>query len=299
VRTRLAPDAIWGHARFRPRDIDGVGRVNRHPISAAAAPGPISTRLHGAYWALREEPAYRDAVTCGGRCRGRSDHFDESAMKLLDTLRDEHALIDRVVGSFCAYVGGLVDGTADPDDGRRFAAFFAEFVGHFHHDREERVLFPALVTEAQLPAGRGPVYALTREHAEMEQWLREIAPLLERRPQSEQDRARLRALATRYWRSLWRHVDAENSVLYPQAEERLRLCGVRELADRPISEAEAAAREDAAALLIRYLPIEDPVLTRGDGCFMCRAHGETCDGLEAEWWTELEWEEFYNRDASD
>ena len=32
---------------------------------------------------------------------------------------------------------------------------------------------------------------------------------------------------------------------------------------------------------------------------MCRAHGDTCKGLEAEWWTELEWEEFYDRDASD
>jgi len=60
-----------------------------------------------------------------------------------------------------------------------------------------------------------------------------------------------------------------------------------------MSEAEAAAREGAAALLVRYPPVEDFALTRGDGCFMCRAHGETCDGLEAEWWTEIEWEEFY------
>ena len=220
-------------------------------------------------------------------------------MKLLDTFQDEHVLIDRMLGSFRAYVGGLVDGTADPDDGGRFAAFFTEFAGHFHHDREEHVLFRALVTEAELPADRGPVYALVREHAEMEQWLREMTPYLERRPQSGDDRARLRALATRYSQALWRHIDAENSVLYPQGEERLRLCGIRELADRPMTEAEAAARERAGPLLIRYPPLEDDALTRGDGCFMCRAHGETCKGLEAEWWTELEWEEFYNRDASD
>jgi len=42
-------------------------------------------------------------------------------------------------------------------------------------------------------------------------------------------------------------------------------------------------------------PLEDDALVRGDGCFMCRAYGETCNGLEAEWWTELEWDEFYNR----
>lgn len=220
-------------------------------------------------------------------------------MKLLDALQDEHALIDRVLGSFRSYVDALVDGTADGEDGARFAAFFSEFAGHFHHDREERVFFHALVTQAELPAERGPVHALAHEHAEMAQWLHEMTPLLERGPLSDDERARLQALATRYSRALWRHIDAENSVLYPQGAERLARCGVRELADRPMSEAEAAAREGAAALLLRYPPSEDAALTRGDGCFMCRAHGDTCKGLEAEWWTELEWEEFYDRDASD
>ena len=220
-------------------------------------------------------------------------------MKLLDALQDEHALIDRVLGSFRSYVDALVDGMADAEDGARFAAFFSEFAGHFHHDREERVFFHALVTQAELPAERGPVHALAHEHAEMAQWLHEMTPLLERGPLSDDERARLQALATRYSRALWRHIDAENSVLYPQGAERLARCGVRELADRPMSTAEAAARDGAAALLLRYPPSEDAALTRGDGCFMCRAHGDTCKGLEAEWWTELEWEEFYDRDASD
>lgn len=220
-------------------------------------------------------------------------------MKLLDTLQNEHVLIDRMLGSLRAYVDGLVAGTADPDDGRRYAAFFTEYAGHFHHDREEGVLFHALVTQAELPADRGPEHALTRDHAEMSQWLLELTPLLERRPQPGDDAARLQALATRYSQALWRHIDAENSVLFPEGGERLVLCGVHELADRPMSEAEAAAREGAAALLVRYPPIEDMALTRGDGCYMCRAHGDTCDGLEAEWWTELEWEEFRQRDASD
>lgn len=220
-------------------------------------------------------------------------------MKLLDTLQDEHALIDRALGSLRAYVVALADGAARPDDGRRFAAFFSEFAGHFHHDREERVLFRALVTEAELPADRGPLYALGREHAELQQWLGEMRPLLDPGPRSADDQARLRDLATRYARALWRHIDAENSVLYPQAEGRLLRCGVRELADRPMNETEAAARAGVAALLVRYPPVEDPGLTRGDGCFLCRAHGETCGGLEAEWWTELEWEEFYGRDTSD
>ncbi|MCO5100097.1 MAG: hemerythrin domain-containing protein [Burkholderiaceae bacterium] len=216
-------------------------------------------------------------------------------MKLIDTLEDEHALIDQVLGSFRTYVERLVDGTADPDDGRRFAAFFIEFAGRFHHDREERVLFDALVTDAELPRDRGPVYALVHQHAEMEALLRETTPLLEQRPQSEDDRVRLRTRATRYSHALWRHIDAENSVLYPESEERLRRSGIRELPDRPMTEAEAVAREGAAALLLRYPPVEDDALTRGDGCFMCPAYGESCGGLEAEWWTDLEWDEFHYR----
>lgn len=214
-------------------------------------------------------------------------------MKLIKTLQDEHVLIDRVLGSFRMYVEGLIEGTADPDDGRRFVAFFTEFAGHFHHDREERVFLDALVTDAELPGDRGPVYAIVHEHAEMERWLCEMVPLLEQRPQSEDNRVRLRALATRYSHALWRHIDAEDSVLYPEGVERLHQNGIRELPDRPMNETEAAAREDGEALLVRYPPVEDVALTRGEGCFMCRSHGETCEGLEAEWWSELEWDEYY------
>lgn len=221
-------------------------------------------------------------------------------MKLIDTLSAEHVLIDRVLGALRAYVDALVAGTgADPADGVRFVAFFTEFAGRFHHDREERVFFHALVTEAELPADRGPVFAVTREHAEMEEWMREMAPFLAQRPQSGDDGARLRAQAIRYSHALWRHIDAENSVLYPQGEERLLLHGIRELADRPMNESEAAAHAHGAALVARYPAVEDMTLTRGDGCFMCRAHGETCEGLEAEWWSDLEWDEFHSRDTSD
>lgn len=216
-------------------------------------------------------------------------------MKLIDTFQEEHVLIEQVLGSLRTYVDRLCGGSADPNDGKRFAAFFTEFAGHFHHDREERVFLDALVKEAELPGDRGPVRAFLREHAEMEGWLREMAPLLEQRPQSQADRDQLQAMAVRYSHALWRHIDAENSVLFVEGAERLQRSGVLELPDRPMTEAEAAAREGAVDLPARYPPMDDAALTRGDGCFMCRSHGESCDGLEAEWWTDLEWEEFHLR----
>lgn len=219
-------------------------------------------------------------------------------MKLLDTLQEEHALIERMLGSFRTYVDGLANGTADPGDGRQYVAFFTDFAGHFHHDREEAVFFEALVSHAELPGDRGPIHALTHEHAEMAEWLREMTPLVESRPESDADRARLRDLVTRYSHALWRHIDAENSVMFPQGEERLRWRGIRELPDRPMTREEAAARDAAETVLARYPPNEDQSLIRGDGCIMCRSYLETCNGLEAEWWTEIEWEES-NRDGGD
>lgn len=216
-------------------------------------------------------------------------------MKLIETFEEEHALIDRALGSFRTWVDRFAAATASPDDGRRFALFFTEYADRFHTEREERVLFEALVTRADLSAERGPVHALTLEHAELGAWMREITLLLERGPRSQDEYARLQALATRYSQALWRHIDAEHSVLYPESVDRLFRCGVRELEDRPMSAVEAAARDGVLDLLQRYPPQEDPALVRGDGCYMCRAMGETCGGLEAEWWTDLEWDDFFNR----
>lgn len=216
-------------------------------------------------------------------------------MKLVDTFQEEHVLIEQVLGSLRTYVNGLGDGSANPEDGRRFVTFFTDFSNRYHHDREERVFFDALVMQADLPRDRGPVGVMLRDHAEMEQWLLEMAPALERRPESKDEHDRLQAMAVRYSHALWRHIDAENSVMFPEGAERLMRSGIMELPDRPMTEVEAAAREGAAELLLRYPPLHDNTLTRGDGCFMCRAHGETCDGLEAEWWNEMEWAEFFLR----
>lgn len=102
-----------------------------------------------------------------------------------------------------------------------------------------------------------------------------------------------------YSHSLWRHIDAENSVLFPEGQERLRRFHIQELPSRPMTEAEAAARDAGLALISRYPPTLDPDVHRGDGCVVCPSYGTTCQGLEREWWTELEWEDMWDRMSSD
>ncbi|MGZ6125244.1 MAG: hemerythrin domain-containing protein [Myxococcales bacterium] len=206
-------------------------------------------------------------------------------MLLLDELRAEHELIERAVGSLQTFAAS---GTRDPADGEAYLRFFRLFAGRFHHAREEDILFPALVRETAAPADRGPLKVLLDAHHAMAHILERMAPLLS-------DGGELAELAARYGRALLHHIDAENSVLFPESETRLRRAGVRELASRAPAADEDAARVGMEDLLAKHPPREIPDLIRGDGCVSCEAYGEGCDGVEREWWTELEWEDVHHR----
>jgi len=216
-------------------------------------------------------------------------------MQLIEDLRTEHELIEQVLGSLRAFVMARLTGQGDPADGARFLAFFRRYAGDFHHHKEEEVLFRALAERAELPATRGPIAALTGEHRRMAGLLDGLEGLLSSDLATAEARQQVEALAVDYSRSLWRHIDAENSVMYPESEERLRRFHVRDLPSRPMTEAEVAARGGALALLRVYPPLHDAEVHRGDGCVACPSFGVTCDGLEYEWWTELEWEEAEER----
>jgi hemerythrin-like domain-containing protein len=220
-------------------------------------------------------------------------------MQLIEDLQREHELIEQVVGSLRAFVTARLAGLGDPEDGDRFLTFFRLFAGDFHHDKEEQVLFRALADRAELPMDRGPLGALAGEHQRMAALLGLMEGLLGAALDRDEERQRLQSLAVDYSRSLWKHIDAENSVLFPEGQQRLRRFHVLELPSRPMTEAEAAARETGLALVARYPPQHDPEIHRGDGCIACPSYGSTCEGLEREWWTELEWEDMRQRMGSD
>ena len=91
---------------------------------------------------------------------------------------------------------------------------------------------------------------------------------------------------------MWHHIDAENSVLFPECEQRLPRHGVAELPSRAPTADEAAAQADGQALLETYPPAAEPAVLRGDGCVMCPRFVENCEGIERVWWNEHEWDEF-------
>jgi hemerythrin-like domain-containing protein len=223
--------------------------------------------------------------------------YDRDEMHVVDELRAEHDLIEAVVGSLRTFVSLRLRGEGDRTDGPRLVRFLRIYAGHYHHAREEDTLFAALVERAQLPE-HGPIAALVSDHHRIAGLLDQIDALLGRDALDREAGRRLESLAVDYSHALWRHIDAENSVLFPEGEARLRKAGVRELPSRPATHEEAEARSLGETLVACYPPFYDSAAIRGDGCVCCPAMGDTCRGLELEWWNEWEWAEFDDHIAS-
>lgn len=213
-------------------------------------------------------------------------------MQLIEELVAEHGLIEAVLGSLRAFVEGRIRGAAEVADGPGFARFFRRYAGDHHHGREEEILFAALVERAELPADRGPIAAMAAQHAHMAELLDQLEPLLVAADLGPGGADRLRTLAVSYSHALWHHIDAENSVFMPESEARLRRHHVHELPSRALAPDQEEARAQGERLRLKYPPLRDAEVLRGDGCALCPAYGESCRGLEREWWNEWEWEEF-------
>jgi hemerythrin-like domain-containing protein len=209
-------------------------------------------------------------------------------MQLIEELRAEHDLIEQVAGAFRTFARQRARGEGDPADGPRFMAFFRLYAGHFHHGREEDSLFASLQRDAELPGDRGPIAVLLGDHSRMGGILDRLEPIVASDPAD----AEVETLALDYTEQLWHHIDAENSVLLPESEHRLRRHGVRELPSREITAEEAAAMATGQALVQSYPPVYEPDVLRGDGCVMCPAFVDNCEGIERVWWNEHEWDEF-------
>lgn len=207
-------------------------------------------------------------------------------MRLIDEFREEHRLVDRIAGSLFRFARAAGTGDTAPQDVEDFVRFFRVFVSGYHHEREEQTLFQTLVERAEVPANRGPLPAIEADH-------RVAVALVDELEAARDDRKRAAEIARRLAHHLWEHVDKEDSVLLPESVDRLRRNGVVRLEGREPTQEETAARELGEELTDRFPPLDDPEIVRGDGCIACSAFGNTCGGIEKEWWNT--WEREYHR----
>lgn len=91
------------------------------------------------------------------------------------------------------------------------------FADDAHHGKEERLLFPALVS-AGLPRRHGPIAVMLHEHDQGREQVRRMVDGLAA-ARAAADRGRFAEAAEAYARQLRSHIGKENQVLFPMAEE--------------------------------------------------------------------------------
>jgi hemerythrin-like domain-containing protein len=130
-----------------------------------------------------------------------------------EILRAEHALILQALDLLEAAAGRAERGLATPEGWwAGLIAWLRAFADRNHHAKEERALFPAMA-KAGVPAETGgPLAVMQEEHSQGRALIRIMA----------QGEARPRAVAARRYGELLRnHIDKENDVLFPLADELL------------------------------------------------------------------------------
>lgn len=154
-------------------------------------------------------------MTTSCSCGCQHDAQTSSAMQIL---MDEHRLIEKVLDS--------VERMCErPGIDRAFFTsaldFFRSFADGCHHHKEEDELFPALET-AGVPRDGGPIGCMLHEHQEGRRMLRRIDEHLVAASQGYHgDIEAVRAAAGDYIRMLRFHIQKEDNVLFPMADQVL------------------------------------------------------------------------------
>jgi hemerythrin-like domain-containing protein len=143
-------------------------------------------------------------------------------MEAIDTLMSEHRLIERVAAALVSFADEACRGGSDGrGELEGFVTFIREFADARHHCKEEKILFAAMV-EAGFPQDGGPIAVMLMEHDQGRSHARALADLAARpAPWTAADRDALAGAARAYADLLCAHIQKEDQILYPMAEQRL------------------------------------------------------------------------------
>jgi hemerythrin-like domain-containing protein len=143
-------------------------------------------------------------------------------MDAIETLMGEHRIIERGIDALAAFADETRRRTTeDKQELARFVEFIRQFADACHHGKEEDILFKAMV-EAGFPSQGGPIAAMLHEHDVGRAFVTRLADLAgQAAPWSGEDREALAEAAHGYANLLRQHIQKEDAILYPMAEQHL------------------------------------------------------------------------------
>ena len=139
--------------------------------------------------------------------------------ELCKSLEAEHRVIERVLDALEEKIARFQSGApVDTEFFKQALAFAREFADGLHHQKEEQILFPAMV-ESGIPQDEGPIGVMLDEHEEGRRCIRRMAESLEAAAMAEATALEALADAGREYVTLLRaHIQKEDGVLFPMAD---------------------------------------------------------------------------------
>jgi hemerythrin-like domain-containing protein len=169
-------------------------------------------------------------------------------MESIETLMAEHRVIEGVLGALITFVEEVVrHASSDRAVLEKFVTFLAEFADGQHHAKEEDILFAEMVRHG-FPERSGPIAVMRDDHERGRALVRHLRALAQLPGRwSDEERADLAAAASTYVLHLRAHIQKEDGVLYPLAEQHLPSAAIAEV-DLACARADAARAERGAEL---------------------------------------------------
>jgi hemerythrin-like domain-containing protein len=191
----------------------------------------------------------------------------------------EHELIVEVLASLQAMAEKLTVGEAvDRKDVADFGRFFRDFADKCHHGKEEDRLFVKMV-ESGFPQDSGPIAVMLSEHDAGRQEVRGLLAIgAGSGPLSQSEKAKIVEYAGQFVPLLYGHIQKENNILYPMAQQSIapdelnRLDESCEAFDQQIrSKLNVDGLKTLAADLVRRYPADSTQLAIYGGCGACHS----------------------------
>ena len=143
-------------------------------------------------------------------------------MKATDALKHEHQVILMVLGAAERHARAIAEGgSVDVERVASIVDFVRTFADRCHHAKEEDLLF-ARMTDRGFPRDVGPVAMMMHEHELGRAYIRAVDGALEAAGRGDAAAARtVGENLSSYARLLRAHINKEDTILYPMADEML------------------------------------------------------------------------------